>query len=497
MNHFCGSTFLVLRFCCSFLTWNTFPTYIFYSYIDKVEITVPKKSKTVFVCNSCGEDFPKWHGRCLNCGEWDTISEFRQSRNSKRSSSPASTNFTTAKPMKLSSCETGNINRKETGFPEVDRVLGGGLVQGSMILVGGNPGIGKSTLMLHIAAYLTNEQSDVLYISGEESIEQLSLRSNRLGIKNSSVTILTETSIERIIATIEQLKPDAIIVDSVQTIFSEDLESAPGSVSQVRECAAILMRHAKQSQTAVFLVGHVTKDGAIAGPRVLEHMVDTVLYFEGDSSYQYRILRAVKNRFGPSGEIALLAMSDSGLSEVKNASEFFLLHRDIPQVGTAIVPILEGSRILVVELQTLVNPTHFGLPQRVASGINPKKLSLLIAVLERYAGISLGDHDIFFNITGGLTISEPTVDLGIAAALLSSFRNIPIKNGVAFIGELGLGGELRPVNNMTARLKELASMGFTECVVPVPGKRSDWAKVKSKITLCECSNVKDIGDFIF
>jgi DNA repair protein RadA/Sms len=351
--------------------------------------------------------------------------------------------------------------------------------------------------MLHIATYLTNEQSTVLYISGEESLEQLSLRSKRLGIENSAVTILTETSIEHIIATIENVKPDAVIVDSVQTVFSEDLESAPGSVSQVRECAAILMRHAKQSQAAVFLVGHVTKDGAIAGPRILEHMVDTVLYFEGDSSYQYRILRAVKNRFGPSGEIALLSMSDRGLSEVKNASEFFLLHRDTPQVGTAVVPILEGSRILVVELQTLVNPTHFGLPQRVASGINPKKLSLLIAVLERYAGISLGDHDIFFNITGGLTVTEPAVDLGIAAALLSSFRNVPIRKGVAFIGELGLGGELRPVNNMTARLKELAGMGFTECVVPVPGKKSGWAKAGSKVTLCKCSNIKDIGDFIF
>lgn len=455
-----------------------------------------KKSKTVFMCGNCGEDFPKWHGRCLNCGEWDTISEFRKPRAKKHYSLSTSTQNTT-EPVQLSSCKSGTISRKGTGFPEVNRVLGGGLVQGSMVLVGGNPGIGKSTLMLHIAAYLTNEQLHVLYISGEESLEQLSLRSKRLGIEDSDVTVLTETSIESIIATMENLKPDMVIVDSVQTVFSEDLESAPGSVSQVRECAAILMRHAKKSQTAVFLVGHVTKDGAIAGPRVLEHMVDTVLYFEGDSSYQYRILRAVKNRFGPSGEIALLSMSDRGLKEVKNASEFFLMHRDSPQVGTAVVPILEGSRILVVELQTLVNPTHFGLPQRVASGINPKKLSLLIAVLERYAGISLGDHDIFFNITGGLSVSEPAVDLGIGAALLSSFHNKPIRKGLAFIGELGLGGELRTVNNMSSRLKELAGMGFTECVVPVPGKRSDWAKERNKIKLCQSSSVKDIGDVIF
>ncbi len=457
---------------------------------------MPKKTKTVFVCSSCGEDYPRWYGRCENCGEWDTISEFRQPKKSG-SSSLRVKGSGSREAVKLSSCKPERIKRRDTGFPEIDRVLGGGLVPGSAVLVGGNPGIGKSTLMLHLASNFTRNELCVLYVTGEESLEQLSLRSKRLGIENAAVNILTETSVERVLDTMEQLKPDVIVVDSIQAVFSEELESAPGSVSQVRECAALLMRYTKQSQAALFLVGHVTKEGAIAGPRVIEHMVDTVLYFEGDSTYQYRILRAIKNRFGPSGEIALLAMSDTGLSEVPNASEFFLMHRDTPQVGTSVVPVLEGSRILVVELQALVNPTHFGLPQRVASGVNPKKLSLLIAVLERYAGISLGDHDIFFNITGGLTVSEPAIDLGIAAAILSSFRNVPIQNGIAFLGEIGLGGEIRPVNGMLPRLKELAGMGFNRCVVPVPKRGSDWKEKKSGIELIICRSVNDITDHIF
>lgn len=457
---------------------------------------MPKKTKTVFVCSSCGEDYPRWYGRCENCGEWDTISEFRQPKKSA-SSSLRVKGGGAREAVKLSSCKPERIKRRDTGFPEIDRVLGGGLVPGSAVLVGGNPGIGKSTLMLHLASNFTRNELCVLYVTGEESLEQLSLRSKRLGIENAAVNILTETSVERVLDTMEQLKPDVIVVDSIQAVFSEELESAPGSVSQVRECAALLMRYTKQSQAALFLVGHVTKEGAIAGPRVIEHMVDTVLYFEGDSTYQYRILRAIKNRFGPSGEIALLAMSDTGLSEVPNASEFFLMHRDTPQVGTSVVPVLEGSRILVVELQALVNPTHFGLPQRVASGINPKKLSLLIAVLERYAGISLGDYDIFFNITGGLTVSEPAIDLGIAAAILSSFRNVPIQNGIAFLGEIGLGGEIRPVNGMLPRLKELAGMGFNRCVVPVPKRGSDWKEKKSGIELIICRSVNDITDHIF
>jgi DNA repair protein RadA/Sms len=436
-------------------------------------------------------------GKCTNCGGWDTITEFRQPKKSGSRQSGVSGNKIAREAVDLSSCKPERIKRRFTGFPEVDRVLGGGLVPGSMVLVGGNPGIGKSTLMLHTAAHFTQKDSRVLYVSGEESLEQLSLRSQRLGIAAVPISVLTETSVERVLDTMDTMHPDVVILDSIQTIFSEELESAPGSVSQVRECTAMLMRRAKESQTALFLVGHVTKEGAIAGPRVIEHMVDTVLYFEGDSSFQYRILRAIKNRFGPSGEIALLAMTDSGLREVSNASEFFLMHRDVPQVGTAVAPVLEGSRILVVELQALVNRSHFGLPQRVASGINPKKLSLLLAVLERYAGVSLGDHDIFFNVAGGLSIAEPAIDLSIAASVLSSFRNIALGKGIACIGEIGLGGEIRPVNSMLPRLRELAGMGFTRCVVPVPPRRSDWAEKNKGIELIMCRSVNDLGDKIF
>ena len=309
--------------------------------------------------------------------------------------------------------------------------------------------------------------------------------------------MVTETSVEAVLALLAAQKPDIVVVDSIQTIFTEQLESAPGSVSQIRESTALLLRFAKANGTALFLIGHVTKEGAIAGPRVLEHMVDTVLSFEGDTTYQYRILRVVKNRFGPSGEIALLSMSDSGLREVQNASEFFLLNRHEPQVGTAIAPIMEGCRILVVELQSLVNRSHFGIPQRVASGINPRKLSLILAVLERHGGSQLGDHDVFFNIAGGLTVAEPAIDLGIAAAILSSFRNRPLKRELACLGELGLGGEIRPVNNMGGRLKELARMGFKECVVTGSVKNADWNKSSNGLTLINCRKIAELQEVIF
>jgi DNA repair protein RadA/Sms len=280
-------------------------------------------------------------------------------------------------------------------------------------------------------------------------------------------------------------------------MFSDAMESAPGSVSQVRESASMLIRFAKQHKTAVILIGHVTKDGTIAGPRVLEHMVDTVLYFEGDGHYQYRILRAVKNRYGPSGEIAVMSMTDRGLAEIANPSEFFLQSRANPQVGTAVVPVLEGSRVLVVEVQALVNKSHFGLPQRVASGINPKKLSLLLAVLERFGGFSLGEYDIFFNIAGGLTVAEPAVDLGVAASIISSFVNKPLRRDMGIVGELGLGGEIRPVNNMPLRIRELSHLGFSRCIVPRPPKKADWTDAKSGIELVQCGKIGDVKEHIF
>ncbi|NLG15746.1 MAG: DNA repair protein RadA [Fibrobacter sp.] len=452
-----------------------------------------KKSKTAYVCSSCGQDYSKWRGKCDNCGAWDTITEMRISSGGPRSSSPQ----TVSQPRPLSECKSGDTERTKSGFDEIDRVLGGGLVKGAFILIGGDPGIGKSTLLLQFASRLSFTGKKVMYVTGEESPEQVSMRARRLGCGDSPVQVVTETAVESVLSVLGEHHPEVVVIDSIQTIFTEELESAPGSVAQVRDSAAKLLRYAKENGTVFFLIGHVTKDGSIAGPRILEHMVDTVLYFEGDSVYQYRMLRAVKNRFGPSGEIALLSMSDSGLSEVSNASEFFLTNRHNPQVGTSVVPVLEGSRVLVVELQALVNKSHFGLPQRVASGINPRKLSLLLAVIERHGGILLGDHDIFFNVAGGLTVSEPAADLGICAAVLSSFRNKPIRQDIAFIGELGLGGEVRMVSNMQSRIKETAHLGFKECIVPPPGKKSDWFSTSCGIKLTPCRRIGDIQEFIF
>jgi DNA repair protein RadA/Sms len=454
----------------------------------------PKKIETAYVCNNCGQDFSKWLGRCTNCGAWDAITEFRQPKRSGSGNGRASGGKEIAP---LASCKPATADRIPSMFPEVDRVLGGGLVPGALILLGGDPGIGKSTLLLQLCAAWARQGKSALYISGEESSEQIFLRSSRLGVQETAITLLTETSIEAICAALARAKPDIVIIDSIQTMFSENLESAPGTVSQVRESASLLLRHAKENKTVIVLIGHVTKEGAIAGPRVLEHMVDTVLYFEGDSHYQYRIVRAVKNRYGPSGEIAIFEMTDRGLKEINNPSQFFLLNRAVPQIGTSIVPVLEGSRILVVELQALVNKSHFGLPQRVASGINPKKLSLLLAVLERFGGLMMGDHDIFFNIVGGLTVSEPAIDLGIAAAIMSSFRNRPLRRDLAFIGELGLGGEIRPVNSMGQRLKELYRLGFHECVVTQPVKKADWATEDYGLTLIQCGRIGEVQERIF
>lgn len=455
-----------------------------------------KKSRTAFVCGTCGQDYSKWRGKCDNCGAWDTITEFRVT--ASKAGSPL--RMTNDPPSIFTLKEqTGNVPlRIKSGLTEVDRVLGGGLVRGAFILLGGDPGIGKSTLLLQLAAKLSgNGSQKVMYITGEESAEQVSMRAGRLNIMDSPVQVLTETSVETILSILDEHKPDLVVIDSIQTIFSQELESAPGSVSQIRESAAMLLRFGKSTGTVFFLIGHVTKDGNIAGPRILEHMVDTVLYFEGDSGYQYRVLRSVKNRFGPTGELALLTMNETGLREVSNASEFFLMNRDNPQIGASVAPILEGSRVLVVELQTLVNPSHFGLPQRVASGINPRKLALLLAVLERHGGIVLGDHDVFFNIAGGLTVSEPSIDIGIAAALLSSFRKKPLRRDIAFLGELGLGGEIRPVGNMVPRIRELSRLGFKECVVPRPAGSADWFTDIQGISLIPCGKITELQNVSF
>jgi DNA repair protein RadA/Sms len=453
-----------------------------------------RKTKSVYVCSNCGQDFAKWQGKCFNCGQWETITEMRIESGKTRKPSAL---INPAGRRLLSDCQPESISRMHCGFNEVDRVLGGGIVPGSVTLIGGDPGIGKSTLLLQVSAGIANRDIPVLYISGEESPEQISLRANRLGLSNAKVNLLSETSLEAALAAIEDMKPAVFVADSIQTMYSEELEAAAGSVSQVRECAGALVRAAKRLGVAMFLIGHVTKEGALAGPRVLEHMVDTVLYFEGDGDCEYRMLRVVKNRFGPTGELALLAMHDSGLCEISDTAELFLSNRNRSSAGSSFVPIREGTRVLAVELQALVNKTHFGLPQRVASGINPKKLSLITAVLERHAKAHLGEYDIFFNVAGGLSIAEPGADLGIAAALLSSLLDKPIKKNCAFLGEIGLGGEVRPVGFMASRLKELAARGFTHCAVPVPGDSADWARSPKGLTLISLSKIAELDARFF
>ncbi|MBN1574921.1 MAG: DNA repair protein RadA [Chitinispirillaceae bacterium] len=456
-----------------------------------------RKSKTAYVCTECGQDYTKWRGKCDNCGLWDTVHEIRLPASGTATATTSAAARTPAAARRLADCAIDGAQRLPSGLGEIDRVLGGGFVRGACILLGGDPGIGKSTLLLQLAALSGDKQMKVLYISGEESAEQVAMRARRLHVEHADMELLTETSVEAIMQTLGERTPGLVIVDSIQSVFTEELQSAAGSVAQLRESAAILLRFAKESGAIMVFIGHVTKEGAIAGPRLLEHMVDTVLYFEGDASYQYRVLRAVKNRFGPAGELALLAMSDDGLHEIANASEFFLTNRHSPQAGTAIAPVLEGSRILMVELQALVNKSHFGIPQRVASGINQRKLALLLAVLERHGGIVLGDFDVFFNIAGGLTVAEPAIDLGTAAAILSSFRNRPLRGDIAHIGELGLGGEIRPVNAMNARLKELARMGFRECIVPAPSKKADWFSETYRMKLLPCAKVGGLQELLF
>ncbi len=455
-----------------------------------------KKSKTAFVCNECGQEYARWQGKCTSCGAWDAVVEFRVPASGNKRSAMVHSNAADSRIVPLAACSPESVTRITSGIPDVDRVLGGGVVPGSVALIGGEPGIGKSTLLLQLMAQWTADSREVVYVTGEESLEQVSLRAHRLGLHERPVFFLAETNVERIRALLDEKKPAVAVVDSIQTMVCEELESTPGTVSQVRESAAVLLRFAKQSGSAVLLVGHVTKDGSIAGPRLLEHMVDTVLSFEGDANYQYRILRAIKNRHGPSGEIAIFTMSDRGLAAVTNASELFLMGGEGPQVGASVVPVLEGTRVLIVELQALVNQTHFGTPQRVASGINPKRLALLVAVMERHGGLHLGDYDIFFNIAGGLTISEPAIDLGIVAALVSSFRNKPLLHQ-GFVGEVGLGGEIRPVNSMAARIRELVRTGYRRIVVPRPARSGDWTSTAGEAELVHCGRIVEAFEAMF
>jgi DNA repair protein RadA/Sms len=429
------------------------------------------RTKTVYVCQECGASQPKWVGRCPDCGEWNTLVEtiVERDRRAPLSSQMALTGLG-AEPQRLSEVGGAGMERIPLTMAEFSRVLGGGIVPGSMVLVGGDPGIGKSTLLLQVASLLT-ERGDVLYVSGEESAQQIKLRAQRLGIESERLYLLTETNLDAIVTHIQHLEPCLVVVDSIQTVYLEHLTSAAGSVSQVRESASQLMRLAKSLRIAIFLVGHVTKAGAIAGPRVLEHIVDTVLYLEGDRFHAYRLLRSVKNRFGATSEVGVFEMGLQGLQEVLNPSEAFLAERWPNAAGSAIAVTVEGTRPLLVEIQALSSTTSFGLPRRTANGVDVNRLLLLVAVLSKRVGLRLSDQDVFVNVIGGLRIAEPAADLPVAVAIASSFHNVPVAADMAIVGEIGLSGELRMVSQMERRLKEAAKLGFRRCLTPKPARQ--------------------------
>ena len=422
------------------------------------------KSKNSYQCESCGARLSKWAGQCPECKEWNSITETREETRPGRRFSGYSGQL--ANDVKdLSSVGQTRIDRIEVGVGELDRVLGGGIVPGSVILLGGDPGIGKSTLLLQLVASLSGRLPS-LYITGEESLEQLGMRGRRLGLDMDGIRCLTETSVEQIIGHAAAEKPRLMIVDSIQTAYSEELASAPGSVTQIRESAASLVRWAKENQCCVFLVGHVTKEGALAGPRVLEHMVDAVLYFESDGGSRYRVIRAVKNRFGAVNELGMFAMTGKGLREVKNPSAIFLSGHSQPVSGSVITVVREGTRPILLEVQALVDPSHLNNPRRVALGLEHNRLAMMLAVLHRHGGVALADHDVFINVVGGMRITETGADLPMLLALWSSFRDKPFAQKSISFGEVGLSGEIRPVPDGEQRLKEAAGHGFTRALVP-------------------------------
>lgn len=421
------------------------------------------KTKLVFECSVCGEEHSKWQGKCNGCGQWNTLIENIAQNVPKGRFNALNT---TSNVVKLSQVEAEDIRRKSTGVHELDRVLGGGLAIGSVILLGGDPGIGKSTLLLQTLDQLSND-SRVLYVTGEESIQQVALRAARLGVHgNDNLQLMAEIGLNNIIRAIERETPNIVVIDSIQTMFTDLLQSAPGSVAQVRECASILTRIAKNQHICIIMVGHVTKDGNIAGPRVLEHIVDAVLYFEGEQHSNFRMIRSVKNRFGAVNELGIFAMTDKGLREVTNPSALFLSSHRKDTPGSAILITQEGTRPLLVEVQALVDQSHIMPPKRLAVGMDSYRLSMLIAIMQRHSQLQLFDQDIFLNIVGGVKISEPAADLAVTMAIISSFKNKPLAEKVAMFGEIGLSGEIRTVQKGQDRIKEAAKLGFSQIIVP-------------------------------
>ena len=420
------------------------------------------KTRTKFVCQECGYEAPRWSGRCPECQQWNTLVETVD----QRPGPTAARSVSLAVPESISRIPTEGFARLPVPVDEFNRTLGGGIVPGSVILIGGDPGIGKSTLLLQISGLLAGNGKPTLYVSGEESTQQIKMRARRLNIAQEQLYILSETSLNHILDQVDRLQPQLVVVDSIQSVYLDELDSSAGSISQVRECGAALLRMAKADNVPVFIVGHVTKQGAIAGPRVLEHMVDTVLYLEGERFHLYRILRSVKNRFGSTNEVGIFEMQEQGLVEVKNPSEAFLSERLPSAAGSVVAVTMEGTRPLLVEIQALTSATSSGLPRRTANGIDFNRLLLLVAVLSKRVGLKLGSQDVFVNVVGGMRINEPAADLGVAAAIASSFRGVPIPDDCVMIGEIGLSGELRSVGQAEKRLREAEKLGFRRCIVP-------------------------------
>ena len=443
--------------------------------------------KTTFSCQGCGYQSPRWLGRCPDCGRWNSLKEERIAAGP--SGRAAAQGATAAKPIPIDAIEIVGEQRTRSGIGEFDRVLGGGVVPGSVILIGGDPGIGKTTLLLQILPRLAGSGRQVLYVTGEESPQQVKLRSERLAVRSAGLFVLAETSLEEILRAIQEIQPSAVVVDSIQTVSTDLLTSAPGSVSQVQEVAIQLMGLAKRTGVPVFIIGHVTKEGAIAGPKLLEHIVDTVLYFEGDKGHAYRILRAVKNRFGSTNEIGVFEMKDVGLEEVSNPSQMFLAERPAKSTGSVVVSSLEGSRPILVELQALVAPTGYSLPKRMANGVDVNRVSLLLAVLEKRKGMHLTGQDVYVNVVGGMRIDEPAIDLGIVTAVASSLRDRPVDAHTVVIGELGLGGEVRAVSQAELRVREAAKLGFRRCLLP----ERNTDKLGS-VRGIELIGIREIGD---
>ncbi|MBK7978475.1 MAG: DNA repair protein RadA [Ignavibacteriae bacterium] len=440
------------------------------------------KQTIKYICTNCGFESLRWLGKCPNCEEWNSFSEeFVESKTKKSKQKVSEENI-----FKLSEINSQEDIRIKTNLNEFDRVLGGGLIIGSVVLIGGDPGIGKSTLVMQAASSI---KSKVLYVTGEESVKQINLRAKRLNVNEESIFILSETNLDIITSAIDKLKPEVVIIDSIQTTFKPEFDNAPGTVTQIRECTNFLMHLAKTLNFSVILIGHVTKEGFIAGPKVLEHIVDTVLQFEGEKNYSYRILRAQKNRFGNTNEIGIFEMHDNGLSEVKNPSQIFLGERNENVTGAVVTSTIEGSRPVLLEVQALVTPTNFGNPQRVTTGFDYRRLSILLAVLEKRAGLRLSTYNVFLNIAGGLKIDEPAIDLAVCAAVVSSLKNQAVKNNFVVLGEVGLGGEIRSISHIDKRIQEAEKLGFSNILIPQNNIKSK--KYKSSINIISAEELQE------